>query len=140
MFKKIKDKKGVALETAIVMILLMYSFATILYIVSYREKVRDNINNFKMNIPCQIEQIGEDFYGACLDDHFETFTYDKGDYKAITSTINNSYVLSVVDKNKDNEVLYVLIDKETKEIKKWVFRNPLYDEINNIQVDSTLTS
>ena len=30
--------------------------------------------------------------------------------------------------------------KETKEIKKWVFRNPLYDEINNIQVDSTLTS
>lgn len=129
MFKKLKDNKGIALETAIIMILLMYSFATILYIVAYREKVRDNVENFKMNIPYQIEEIGEKFYGSCLDNTFESFSYDQGNYYSKTSINQGKYILVITDKTTENEVLIVKVDIESKNITQWKFINPIYDEI-----------
>lgn len=133
MFKKLRDNRGVALETAIIMILVMYSFATILYIVSYREKMRDNVGNFKMNLPYQIEEVGEKFYSSCLDNTFESFNYDQGNYVASTSIESGNYVLIVTDKTSDAEVLKVKVSIESKEITQWRFNNPLYDEINRNQ-------
>ena len=129
MLRKIwKEKKGVALETAIVFLLVMFSFCSIIFIISYKEKVRDLFGNESMAVPYEIEQIGEDFYDACLNDTLEEFSFEDEKYGGKVETTDPSlYILTVVDKESLKIVLEVSVNKETLKITKWCFYNPLND-------------
>lgn len=126
MFKKLKDNRGVALEMAIFMILIMYSLCTIIYIACLKEKIRDNVQNYNMSVPYAIEQVGENFYNYCLNDNAENFSYDKGDYMAITDLTDiETLKCSVYNKNSNEEILIVIVNGNTYEITKWYFYNPI---------------
>ena len=126
--KLFKDKKGVALETAIIFMLVMFSFCSIIFIISYKEKVRDLFGNESMAIPYEIEQIGEDFYDACLNGTLGDFDFENEEYGGEVDTTNPSvYSLTVVDKETLKIVLEVKVNMETLKITKWCFYNPLND-------------
>lgn len=126
MFKKLKDNRGVALEMAIFMILIMYSLCTIIYVACLKEKIRDNVQNYNMSVPYAIEQVGENFYSYCLNGNVENFSYDKGDYMAITDLTDiETLKCSVYNKNSNEELLQVIVNGNTLEITKWYFYNPI---------------
>ena len=126
--KLFKDKRGVALETAIIFMLLMFSFCSIIFIISYKEKIRDLFWNESMAIPYEIEQIGENFYNACLNDEVATFSFENEKYGGEVDTTNPSkYILTVVEKESLKIVLEVSVNMETLKITKWCFYNPLFD-------------
>ena len=126
MFKKIRDNRGVALEMAIFMILIMYSLCNIIYVACLKEKIRDNVENNNMSVPYAIEQVGEDFYSCCLNGNVENFSYDMGDYIAITDLTNiETLKCSVYNKNSNKELLIVIVDGNTREITKWYFCDPI---------------
>lgn len=126
--KILKDKKGIALETAIIFILVMFSFCSIIFIVSYKEKVRDMFGNNSMSVPFEIEQIGENFYNSCIQGEAESFVFENDKYGGEVNTTNpKSYHLMVVEKESLKIVLEVDVDMETLKITKWCFFNPLND-------------
>ena len=126
--KLFKDKRGVALETAIVFMLVMFSFCSIVFIISYKEKVRDLFGNDSMAIPFEIEQIGENFYDACLNGEATTFDFENEKYGGEVDTTDPSkYNLTVVDKESLKIVLEVSVNMDTLKISSWCFYNPLND-------------
>ncbi|MBO4666656.1 MAG: hypothetical protein J5666_00815 [Bacilli bacterium] len=138
MFKKLlKDKKGVALETAIIFMLIMFSFCTILFIVGYKEKTRDDFGNTNMNLPYRIEQIGEDFYNDCLEGNGADFAYDNDYYYGTVEVKGGTkYSLTVVEKFSYKIVLEVDVTIDTNKITKWCFYNPLNENVLIKKVDS----
>ena len=136
MLRKLRDKKGVALETGIIFMLIMISFCTVLFIVAYKERIRDMISSENMNVPYKVEKIGENFYNACLEGTEEDFNYEDEEYISVVSNKNDIMILEVARKDNLDIILEVHVNMTNLKISKWCFYNPLYSNVLIRKVDS----
>lgn len=157
MFSKIRDKRGVALELAIVMLITMFSLCTALYIAAFRQYLRDNTGNRTISAAPAVEQFGENFYYRCKLGDFESL--DANTFKPVgyLATLRNdnykkeyTYIIYkevvTVDEEENETVENVTIlevrvnykDEENIVISKWYFFNENNDETYLNIVDDEL--
>ena len=100
--KLLKNKRGMAMESAILFMLIVFMFGLLLTGVAMTSHLRVNVNNTLLSRELEIEQIGEDFIHFIPKDENDTFTVDDK-YEPIISPDGSTLTL----KRNGNVVLYI---------------------------------
>lgn len=98
MKKILKDKKGMAIESAIIFMIIIFSFCALLSSLTLWGHYQTKLDNTVLLNKVTVEQIGEDFLSGATQDELTT----KYENYAITLSEN---ILTV--KRSDTVVLYV---------------------------------
>ena len=122
--KILKSRRGVALENALLFMLVIFSLCALLTSLTLIGHFQTRINKLTLENEIALEQIGEDFLANPA-----SFEYDKdyGNYTCRQVLSDTSYAVAVYPKS-DTEyktaVLYVEIAKENGEILYWCYSLP----------------
>jgi hypothetical protein len=116
--KKIfKSKRGVAMESALVFMIMMFSFCALITMLSAIGHNQLNIENILLARDVEVDQIGEYFLSGTLDGKLSA----DGMYTATQGEKQNKYhcdidgnVLKVYNESKTNFMLYVEKNVEGK--------------------------
>jgi hypothetical protein len=114
MKKLLKNKRGMAIESAIMFMFIVFMFGLLLSGIVMTTHLRVKVNDTLLDRELEIEQIGEDF--VHMDE--DNFTVDDK-YEAITSYNGNNKTLTL-NRNK-NTVLFVKV--EDGKITSWKYSN-----------------
>ena len=122
--KLLKNKRGMAMESAILFMLIVFMFGLLLTGVAMTSHLRVNVNNTLLSRELEIEQIGENFvYSLDVFNDPKDDTITIGNYNAklgVNNNNNNNKTLTLTRNNK--VVLYVEVD-DNKAIKVWKYSN-----------------
>ena len=121
--KLLKSKRGIALENAILFMLVIFSLCALLTSLTLIGHFQTRINKLTLENEVDLEQIGEDFLANPA-----LFDYDK-DYENYTCIPvgSENYAMAVYSKS-DTEfksaLLYIEVAKEGGEILHWCYSLP----------------
>ena len=122
--KLLKNKRGMALENAILFMLIIFSLCALLTSLTLIGHFQTNINKLTLENEIKLEQIGEDFVASPA-----SFDYD-ADYENYTCRqviSDTSYAMAVYSKS-DTEfksaLLYIEVAKDSGEILHWRYSLP----------------
>ena len=121
--KLLKNKRGMALENAILFMLIIFSLCALLTSLTLIGHFQTNINKLTLENEIKLEQIGENFVASP-----ESFDYDAdyGNYTCIPVGSEN-YAMAVYSKS-DTEfksaLLYIEVSKESGAILHWRYSLP----------------
>lgn len=108
----LKDKKGAAIETAIVFLILVFSFCFILTATSLLGAKRAKLEQDKNTLRLEQEQLTEDFLAYLSDpegtDSFSDYSQDKYQGYVIEETSETGGDTSLTVKRNGEVVLYLL--------------------------------
>lgn len=122
--KLLKSKRGIALENAILFMLVIFSLCALLTSLTLIGHFQTNINKLTLENEIKLEQIGEDFLASP-----QSFDYnaDYGNYACRQVISDTSYAMAVYSKS-DTEfksaLLYVEIAQEDGKILHWRYSLP----------------
>lgn len=123
--KLLKNKRGMALENAILFMLIIFSLCALLTSLTLIGHFQTNINKLTLENEIKLEQIGENFV-ASPQSFSERVEYENYICWPVP-TENNSYAMAVYSKS-DTEyktaLLYVEIAKESGAILHWRYSLP----------------
>ena len=114
MKKLLKNKRGMAIESAILFMLIVFMFGFLLTGVAMVSHLRVKVNDTLLKREMEIEQIGENFVRMDKD-AFDQYLKDKN-YTAIFTDDNKTLTLT----RNDSVVLYIELDFE-KNVKVWKY-------------------
>lgn len=121
MKKLLKNKRGMAIESAILFMLIVFMFGFLLTGVAMVSHLRVKVNDTLLNREMEIEQIGEDFVRMNETDEKSFNEHIKanfsGNYTAAIAT-NDNKTLTLT--RNDSVVLYIELDSE-KNVKVWKY-------------------
>lgn len=120
MKKALNDKRGIAMESAIMFMLVVFMFGLLLTGVTMTSHLRVKVNDSLIQRELEIEQIGENFVRLDKD----SFTVNDK-YQAETSYNEGSKILTLYRKN--TPVLY--IEVENNQVILWKYT--LNEDNNN---------
>ena len=116
----LKDKRGIALETAILFMIVIFALCFVVMSLALRGTSDVKLDGDLLLLRVELDQIGEDFLesvksGEEFDKHYENYTYE----------VNNS-TLTVKRLSADTVVLYVQAELvgEQVDIKCWRYSQP----------------
>ena len=113
----LKNKRGIAMESAVMFMLVVFMFGLLLTGIAMTSHLQVKVNDTLLERELEIEQIGEDFVHMDEDD----FTVDDK-YEAITSyDENNENNKTLTLKRNNNTVLFVKV--ENGKITSWKYSN-----------------
>lgn len=121
--KLLKNKRGMALENAILFMLIIFSLCALLTSLTLIGHFQTNINKLTLENEIKLEQIGENFVASPA-----SFDYD-ADYENYTCIPvgSENYAMAVYSKS-DTEfkaaVLYVEVAKDSGKILHWRYSLP----------------
>ena len=118
MKKILKSKSGIAIETALLFMIVVFSLCALITSLAVIGRHQTRLENKTLISEVEIDQIGEDFL-AYLRDNTVDYTNEKYDC-TLTGTGNVS-TLTVTKKNSTDTVLYIEaeIDGETVTLLRW---------------------
>ena len=124
--KILKSRRGVALENALLFMLVIFSLCALLTSLTLIGHFQTRINKLTLENEVDLEQIGEDFVASVKAG--QTFDEDAyTNYACETLTEGNQYFLSVGHKSDTQQVLlYVAVEKngETVNVLQWRYSFP----------------
>ena len=109
--KILKNKRGIAIESAVLFMLVVFFLCTSISFVAVAGHKRINRNAENLKERVQIDQIGEDFVAGRL---------DEAEYENYDCEVNGT-ALTVKTKGTDNVVLCVELDGTS--VKSWRYTN-----------------
>ena len=122
--KLLKSKRGIALENAILFMLVIFSLCALLTSLTLIGHFQTNINKLTLENEIKLEQIGENFV-ASPQSFSERVEYEN--YTCIPVGSDTSYAMAVYSKS-DTEyktaLLYVEIAQEDGKILQWRYSLP----------------
>lgn len=114
----LKSKRGIALESAILFMVMVFSFCFLLTSLALFGHYSVKLQQIKAEIDVEIEQIGEDFVYSRLN----------GEDFGVSDEINDKYEISTTETTlkittkKGTDLLYVVV--ENGNITQWVTSPP----------------
>ena len=121
--KLLKNKRGMALENAILFMLIIFSLCALLTSLTLIGHFQTNINKLTLENEIKLEQIGENFV-ASPQSFSEVVEYDN--YTCIPVGSEN-YAMAVYSKS-DTEIksalLYIEVEKDSGKILHWRYSLP----------------
>lgn len=114
--KVLKSKSGIALENAILLMLMTFMFCSLLIGLALVGHYQVRLENVSLLKDTQVDQIGEDFLAGELDTAYENYAY---------STSKNERALTVWQSNDKSKkvLLYVEVD-ENGQLERWLYSSP----------------
>ena len=123
--KILKNKSGVALENALLFMLVIFSLCALLTSLTLVGFFQTRINQLTIQNEVKLEQIGEDFVASPA-----SFDYKKdyGNYTCSEVVSDTSYAMEVYPKGKNDDpaavLLYVEVAKEDGKLLFWRYSRP----------------
>ena len=118
MKKLLKNKRGIAMESAVLFMLVMFMFGFLLTGIAMTAHLRVKVNNSILSREMEIEQIGENFVYMSESDFSTHINSFNNKYTATVGTNGDNKTLTL--KRKETIVLYVEVDT-TQNIKVWKY-------------------
>ena len=122
--KLLKNKRGMALENAILFMLIIFSLCALLTSLTLIGHFQTNINKLTLENEIKLEQIGEDFL-ASPQSFGEVVEYENYTCRPVVS--QNAYAMAVYPKGSDDlstVLLYIEVAKDSGKILHWRYSLP----------------
>ena len=132
----LKNKRGVAIENAILFMLVIFTFCALLASLTMIGNLQTKVEDAVLLRDVQIDQIGEDFLssvraGESLDKIYENLNITYENYKCTVTGNGEEKVLTVCHKSDELKVvLYVdaVKDGDAVSVRKWCYSLPAQTE------------
>lgn len=120
--KILKNKKGMALENAILFMLIIFTFCALLTSLTLYGHYQTKLEKVMMTNRVELDKIGEEYLTCEIK---KDFTSENENYDC-TATDN---VLTVWRKNDSDKIviLYVEVGEDGKTIEKWCYGTPIQE-------------
>lgn len=115
MKSRLLNKRGVAIEAAVAMMLLVFSLCTLMTTYCLVSRSADSKRFDALEQEAEVDMIGEKFVKS---NDKENFTTDNENYTAEVTTDGTKYTLTVTDKTGAHK-LTVVYDNQNGEIDRW---------------------
>ena len=118
MNRKRNGRRGMAMELAMLVMVVTFALSILLTTFALMQANRKNIELRDTKEKIALEQIGEDYLAAVKSDSLDEFSEDQGDYEIVTKTPESLVVRS----KADNEIALTIElqdGQDGKIITKW---------------------
>lgn len=139
-FKKLKDRRGIAIETAVLFMLVIFSLCALITTVAIIGRHQTELENKILLLEVEVDGIGEDFVAALSSSDFtdsEVSEVEAAFLPALSDTLKEKYDFSLaktennitltVNKKADSEVvLYIetTLENEQYKVTSWRYSTP----------------
>lgn len=103
---RIKSKRGIALENAVMFMVMVSTLCFLLTSLAIIGNTQTKIDQKELTTRVAVDQIGEDFLAGALEDEYEGYTWEKNDAGNALTVRRNAKILLYVEKSDEGLLVW----------------------------------